>query len=115
MDATISQNTTPTKTIAVLSSHHTTYSYRIYCTPQALSTVNPIVMSRVVAAQKKTAFVLVGVVVNAAHLEFNHVVSLHSVLSLIHNLAKGRCLLDLLLAVVPLLPSLIHQPMRAQL
>jgi hypothetical protein len=44
-------NTTPTKTIAISSSHHTTYYYGIYCTPQAWSTVNPIVMSRVVAAR----------------------------------------------------------------
>jgi hypothetical protein len=43
--------TTPTKTIAVSSSHHTTHYYGIYCTPHALSTVNPIVVSRVVAAR----------------------------------------------------------------
>jgi hypothetical protein len=43
--------TTPTKTNAVSSSHHTTHYYRIYCTRGLWSTVNPIVVSRVVAAQ----------------------------------------------------------------
>jgi hypothetical protein len=50
-EASVCLFTTPTKTIAVSSSHHTTYYYRIYCTSGMWSTVNPIVMSRVVAAR----------------------------------------------------------------